>query len=358
MINEKDSKKLKFIINILYVVALLGIAYIFLKFIFFWVLPFLIAFAVSLLVDPIINLIKNKLKWKRSIASTLTITLFLVIFLSLAGLLSTTLIKEIRNILGNFGNYLDQISTFILTIPTKYGHLFDGKFSAVLEEFVHFIKNYDYTNLISGTFGSGALKYAGSFITSLPSALIFFIVTVVATYFTSVSLPTIKDFVIRQFSDETKELIFSIKYYFVNTIVKYLKSYFVLMMITFAELSVAFLVFDFKPAVTLAFIISIVDILPILGVGTVLIPWSIIEFLLGNPVRGTIILCTYLVITVVRQILEPKIIGDHVGLLPIVTLFCIYVGLQLFGVIGMFLLPISVIIIKNLQENNKIKIWK
>ena len=358
MITEKYNKKSKFIINTLYIVAVLGIAYVILKFVFFWILPFLIAFAVSLLLDPMVKILPDKLKWKRSIASTIVVTLFLALFIALAGLLSTTLFKEIKDILGNLDNYLDQVTAFIQNIPTKYGHLFNGKFSHILEDLTEFIKNYDYANLLSGSLGSGILKYAGNFITSLPSALVFFIVTVVASYFTSVSLPTIKEFILRQFSQKTKEIIISIKFYFINTIVKYLKSYFVLMMITFAELSVAFLIFDFQPAITLAFIIAIVDIFPILGIGTVLIPWSIIEFILGNPIKTLIIICIYLVVTVVRQILEPKVIGDHVGLLPIVTLFCIYIGLQLFGVIGMFLVPITVIVIKNLQDGGKIKIWK
>lgn len=358
MITEKENKRFRFLINVLYIVAILGIAFFFLKYVFFWTLPFLIAFAISLIVDPLIRIFTEKLKWKRTIASTVVITIVLAVFVFLIGLLSTTLFKEIRSIIGNLGSYFDQVATFIQSIPTKYGHLFDGEFSGLINEAAEFLRNYDYSNLLSGTLGSGILKYAGNFVTSLPSVLVFLIVTIVATYFTAASLPIIKAFILRQFSSKTKELIISVKFYFINTIVKYLKSYFVLMMITFAELSVAFLVFDFQPAITLAFVISLVDILPIFGVGTVLIPWSIIELILGNPIRALIIICIYLVITVVRQILEPKIIGDHVGLLPIVTLFCIYLGLQLFGVIGMFLVPISVIVIKNLQDNQKIKIWK
>ncbi len=358
MLNEKDTKKLKFIINVLYIIALLGLAYFFMKFAFFWVLPFIIAFAICLIADPIVNFIQTKIKWKRSIISTVIITLILALLAFAAVVLSSTLFKEAKSLLGNFGSYIGQLSNFVQSIPTKYGHLFDGKLSAILDELLLFIQNYDYSSLISGSFGSGVLKYAGSFVTSLPSALVFLIVTIVATYFTGISLPMIKEFILRQFNDNIKNLLIDIKFHFINTVGKYLRSYFVLMMITFAELSVAFLIFDFKPAITLAFLISIVDILPILGVGTVLIPWSIIELILGNPIRALIIISIYLIITVVRQILEPKIIGDHVGLPPIVTLFCIYFGLQLFGVLGMFLLPITVIIIKNLQDNGKIKIWK
>ena len=71
-----------------------------------------------------------------------------------------------------------------------------------------------------------------------------------------------------------------------------------------------------------------------------------------------ILICMYIIITVVRQVLEPKVIGDHVGMMPILTLFCIWVGLKLFGFGGMFLIPITVVIFKNLQDSGKIKLWK
>lgn len=358
VLSEKDKNKLSFIIKLLYLVAIIGIIYFFLKYALGWALPFLIAFGISLIADPIINIFTNKLRWKRSIASTLVVALILILAVFLVGLLSTTLFVEVKGVFSNIDLYLNQIVAYVQELPAKYGHLFDGKVSTIINECIDFLQNYDYSNLLSGSLGSGALKYAGSLISSLPSALVFLIVTIVATFFMSASFPVIKSFIMRQFNERTRELILDVKHYFVTTIFKYLKSYFILWMITFAELSVAFLIFGFKPPITLAFVISLVDILPILGVGTVLIPWFVVELVMGNPIRAIIIICIYLVITVVRQTLEPKIIGDHVGLLPIVTLFCIYIGLQLFGVLGMFMLPITVTIIKNLQDNHKIKIWK
>lgn len=358
MLSEKDQKKLSFIIKILYLLAIIGIVYFFLKFAFIWTLPFIIAFGISIIIDPLIKLFTDKLKWKRSLASTLIVAIVFIATAFLLAILSKTLFIEIKGILGNVDHYLDLLTAFILEMPQKYGHMFNGKLSGVLNEWIKFLANYDYSNLLTGSLGTGALKYAGSFISSLPSALVFSIVTVVATFFTSATFPEIKKFIMLQFDSKRRELILDIKFYFVNTIVKYLKSYFILWMITFAELSVTFLIFGFQPAVTLAFVISLVDILPIFGVGTVLIPWFVVELIMGQPMRALIIIGIYLVITIVRQTLEPKVIGDHVGLPPIVTLFCIYIGLQLFGVVGMFLLPITVTIIKNLQDNKKIKIWK
>ena len=105
----------------------------------------------------------------------------------------------------------------------------------------------------------------------------------------------------------------------------------------------------------LAVITAIIDVLPILGTGTVLIPWGIISLFQGNFVLGIGILVLYGVITLVRQIIEPKIVGDYIGLYPLVSLICMYVGLRLFGIVGLFLLPISVIMLKNLHDKGIIK---
>jgi predicted PurR-regulated permease PerM len=174
----------------------------------------------------------------------------------------------------------------------------------------------------------------------------------------SISFPVVKRFILAQFRPEQQGLIIEIKNSLFSTIGKYLRSYSVLMLITFVELLVFFLIFSIKPALTLAFLIAIVDILPVLGVGTVLIPWAAFYLLSGSPWQALIIACIYIVITVVRQILEPKVIGDHVGMLPILTLFCIWVGLKLFGFGGVFLIPIMVVVLKNLHDSGMIHIWK
>ena len=108
----------------------------------------------------------------------------------------------------------------------------------------------------------------------------------------------------------------------------------------------------------LALIICIVDIFPVLGTGTVIIPWAIYEFIMGNSNLALGLAVMYVLITVIRNFIEPKIVGHSVGLHPIVTLTSMYVGLQLFGFFGMLMMPIIIIMIKVLQDNGKIHLWK
>ena len=144
----------------------------------------------------------------------------------------------------------------------------------------------------------------------------------------------------------------------VGTIGKFLLSYALIITLTFVELLVGFLILGIEGAFVIAILVAILDILPVLGTGTVLIPWMIIVFSAGNARMGAGILVLYLVITIVRNIIEPKLVGRQMGLSPIIMLPSMLVGLQLFGIIGLFVVPFGVAFIKNLNDRGVIHIFK
>ena len=120
----------------------------------------------------------------------------------------------------------------------------------------------------------------------------------------------------------------------------------------------SFYVFKIKPAFALAFIISLIDILPIFGIGTVMLPWSVILFVLGEYQFAVIILSIYSVITIIRQIIEPKIVGDNIGLPAVITLPIMFIGLNLFGLVGLFAGPAVATVIYSLHKKGCIRLWK
>lgn len=136
-----------------------------------------------------------------------------------------------------------------------------------------------------------------------------------------------------------------IKNILVNSVFKFAKGYLIILGITFAELFLGFTVFKIRYALTLAAIISVIDILPVLGTGTVLIPWAAAEFILGNTAKGAGLAVLYLIITAVRNFAEPKIIGKQMGIKPLFTLLAMFVGIKLFGIAGIFILPITLIVV-------------
>ncbi|MBQ8894178.1 MAG: sporulation integral membrane protein YtvI [Clostridia bacterium] len=358
MLSKRDYKRLHYLIQIAYIAVFIFIVYLAFRYIFGAIAPFIIAFISASLVEPLVNLLVNKLRFPRGLASSVSIVLLLVAVILLGTFLSTTIISEAKTLLSSIPDYIRSAIEYMKDIIQNGRGIFSMVPEETLSTAISYLSNYDYSSLFKGSLGSVILGYAGNVVTSIPNILIFFIVSVVSSIFMSIAFPTVKKFALAQFRPEQQELIIEIKHSLFSTIGKYLRSYSMLMLITFVELLIFFLVFGFKPALTLAFLIAIVDILPVLGVGTVLIPWAAFCLLSGSPWRALLLACMYVVITIVRQILEPKVIGDHVGMLPILTLFCIWVGLKLFGFGGMFLIPITVVILKNLHESGKIHLWK
>ncbi|NLD87121.1 MAG: sporulation integral membrane protein YtvI, partial [Clostridiales bacterium] len=197
-----------------------------------------------------------------------------------------------------------------------------------------------------------------NFAFSLPSALIFIIVLLVSTYFISSDYDSTKKFIATQIPEKFREGISRTAQHLVNTLGKWLKAMGIIVLITFTELAIGLYLIGIDYAIIIAMIIAVIDVLPVLGVGTVLIPWSIIGFISGNVYIGVCILVLYIVITIVRNVLEPKIVGHQIGLHPLVTLISMYVGLRTIGFAGMFLFPIIAITLQKLQEWDYIKVYK
>ena len=127
---------------------------------------------------------------------------------------------------------------------------------------------------------------------------------------------------------------------------KYIKAYGILLLLTFALLLVGFWILRVEYAFLLAFLIALADLLPIIGVGTILIPWGIVMLLQKQFYLGFGLLLLYLVISLIRQVAEPKVLGKSLGLHPLLTLFATYVGFSLFGVLGMILAPVVALLVK------------
>ena len=153
-------------------------------------------------------------------------------------------------------------------------------------------------------------------------------------------------------------MIHEVKGYVSGTLIKCILSYGLIMCITFTEITIGLLLMKIPNAVLIAACIAVFDILPVLGTGGIMIPWAIISLIIGDYFIGFGLLVLYLVITVIRNIIEPKIVGHQVGLHPVITLASMLAGLNLFGIIGLFGFPITLSLLRNLNDKGVIKIFK
>lgn len=358
MNNNLVGRKGKFIINFIYILIIILVLIFLFKYAINVFLPFIIAFIFSCIIEPMVKIVSIKLKLNRTISTIITIILILLLLTLVLIIFSLTIYDGLKIIYNNSPEYVKKISLYFDSINSKIENGNATIRDSILLQIYNNIINIKLSEILGGSFGSNILSYISNLMTSLPQILITVIVSLVSIVFISISFDEVKEFIVRQLPKRQKIITLEIKRCIFSVLKKYIRSYTALMLITFIELTVLFVLFDIKPSASLAFVISFVDVLPILGIGTIMIPWSIFLFIAGDYVKGSIIIAIYILVAVIRQIIEPKIIGKTIGLHPIVTLVSIYVGLKLLGIIGAIILPITLIIIIDLQNRGYIKLWK
>lgn len=200
---------------------------------------------------------------------------------------------------------------------------------------------------LGGTFSSFALRT----VTGLPSGLLALTVTVIACFYFSLQLDAIHSALLVLLPKRGRAAMLGgngarpMSRRVTNGIFRWLRAYGILFFMTFGELMVGFLMLDVDYALLVALLVAAIDLLPVLGTGTVLIPWSLWCFVIGQVGRGIGLLVLYGVITVMRQIAEPHVVGSSFGMHPLLSLIAMYVGFRVFGVVGMILFPAVLVFI-------------
>ena len=217
---------------------------------------------------------------------------------------------------------------------------------------------------ISDAFGSlisSGMSFIAEWVTALaggvPRLFLFLLVTLISLVYFSLDYDKISAFVKSYLPKNLSELLSRLRSSIVLVLKKYVLSYSLILMITYATLLVGLLLLGVEHAAVVAFFIALLDVLPIIGVGTVLIPWSIYELAIGDSALGIGLILLFLANAVIRQISEPKIVGKSLDLHPIITLITLYVGYALFGLWGMLLLPVAAVCISTaLKGDNAAKV--
>ena len=325
------------IVSLILIICKLSVFYI----------PFIIAYIVSLLVEPLIKFINKKTSFSRKTSSILVLTIISALLISLIVWGGTKLVSETTNLLGVLNTYLDKVITFINNITGKINLNLSSEVIEVFEksatDFINSTANYIKNTLTK------ILKY----ISSLPNILINIIITILATYFITSDKFYILDRMEHHLSKKMVGKIVMHAKEITSSLGKYLKAELTLSIITFlvvlTGLNIFYLIgMEIEYPILIALLIGFVDALPILGAGSIMIPWSLILFLNKNTHLAISILGLYIFILVEKQLLEPKLVSNNIGIHPIFTLIAMYTSFKLIGVIGLLVGPIILIILKNI----------
>ncbi len=340
-----DFKKLYFIVYIALILLVVFLAFKLGVFLF----PFTLALFISIIIRPLVRFLMNKLKFSKKTASIISIVTFLIVFFGLIGILSLKFFGEIYKLSQNLNNYSSDIQN-LWTENVKKVYTYLGNFPAGF--------NDQLNNTINSFVSKGSVKLGSfingviSFVTSIPTLILYIVITILSTFFMILDRDEILNYLEHQLPKSWLDKVFNIKTEMFTVLVSYLKAQAILGSICLIESLIllnllAFLKFDVPYPLLMSIIICIADILPILGAGTILIPWSVLSFATGNIKLGIGLLISYLIIMSVRQMLEPKLISQNLGVHPLITLISMYSGFKVFGVSGFLIGPVVMIILKN-----------
>ena len=342
----------KVVKNILYVALLVIGLYLALKLSIFY-MPFLVAFIISLIIEPLIKFIMRKTNLTRRTSSIIIFIIVTIIIVGILAWIIITLFSESSSLLQGLNDYVDKASIQIQGFIEQF-HFDKIKFSdeilTIAQE-----SSGDFLQTVSSWL-KNALNSLINLVTKIPEIAICVGITILALYFICVDKIYILDQIeyhlpkvwVKRLTNHLKDLI--------QTLGGYLKAEATLILVSFFISLVGlyvlfFLKFNVPYPLLMALFIGFVDALPILGSGTVMIPWAIISGLNGDLSLGIAIITLFIIMSIVRQFLEPKLVSKNIGVHPIFTLIAMYTGFKITGIIGLLIGPIVLIIIKNIFAN-------
>ncbi len=344
-----EQSKKSFIINAVFIFLWAAIIWFAGKFLLQQLFPFVIAVCVAALMQKPAEKLSSKLHLNKGICAAL---LSAVLYIAVALFCVFTLYKAF-GFVGKAASSLSEINLNPTEIINRLQNIFDNitkNISPNIEETGKKIFSTVFTSFL-GKLSNTLSRIAANVVKAAPSVLFSSIVALAATCYIARDYDKLKLFIVRLLKKKAVKSISKIKEILKTCVLKMLAGYLVLMALTFAELTVGLLVLKVKNAVLIAFIIAVVDILPVLGVGAVLLPWGFVGIALGNTAFGIGMLILYLVITVVRNFAEPKIVAAKTGISPLFILLAMFLGLRLLGVAGLIIFPVTLIVIIQYYKN-------
>ena len=348
---KQSTKYLKILVNLL--VAALVIVFlcvIFPNLITFF-MPFVIGWIISMIANPLVRLLEKKLKIVRKHGSMMIIIAVLAVVILLGYLGVSKLVAETGNLIENlpqiYENWQRDFQEIGENLEIVYNRL-PRDTQAHLEQLASNLSGY-LSGLVQ-TIGEPTVAATGNFVKNVPSALISVIMCILSAYFFTAErheiLQGMRKYVPGEIWDRVSSVIAELK----RVVGGYFKAQFKIMGVVYVILLVGLLIMRVGYSPLVAFLVAFLDALPFFGTGTVLIPWAVIKLLSADYEIAVGLVILYAVTQIVRQVIQPKIVGDTIGMNPLATLIFMYIGYKISSVIGMIIaVPVGMIVINLYQ---------
>ncbi len=354
-----STKYLKIFCNLLTAGLILWAFFFLLPRVLRYFAPFVVGFVLSLIANPIVRFLEKRIRIKRKYGSAVLISLVIALLILACYGLGSALAAGLRSFMeylptmtSNAGNDLStaagSLQEILDRIPLLQGIDLNG-IGEVIGDFVN--------SLISGSSGSGSLYTLTEIVKRLPDILIGTVMGLLATYFFIADHDRMQTWLREHLPESLRTRISSLYQQVIGVVVGYFKAQFKIMGVIYVILLVGLMLLRIKFAWLIAFGIAFLDMLPVFGTGTVLIPWAVVEVFLGNYGFALGLILIYVIALVVHQGIQPAMVGGTIGMDSFLTLFFMYIGYRVNSVLGMILaIPIGMILI-NLYKAGAFDTW-
>jgi sporulation integral membrane protein YtvI len=316
--------------------------------------PVFVALLIYLLIEPAAKFLNRKLRIKKPVAATISLFLLVLLLFAFIITIGILIFTQLRDFSAKLPGYLEFLQTEANSLIEQYSHLLDN----LSPDLVVNLTNYFAS--LSGTivkFFENIFFSLINSVGSISSWVITIVLAIVLAFFLSIEIETWERFAKKNTPKTFKNGYYFLKENVLKGIGVWFKAQLKLMTITFILVLIGLLILRVDGALTIAFFAGLLDLLPVLGVSTIFIPWIIYLIVIGDLMMALYLGIIFVIIVVVRQLLEPKITGESLGVSPFIMLSFMLISLAIFGFVGLLLAPILLVTLKSLIDQGYLRKW-
>ena len=343
---------LKVTLNLLTALAVVLLCIFLLPKCIWFFMPFIVGWIISLIASPVVHFLEEKLKVRRKASSAVVIIAVLAVVILLVYLLMTKLVKEGVHFVNELPNIWNSILGQLNIVGANLQGVYDrmpADMQATLDNIILEMGDY-----VGGIIGSGeppSFEAVGNVAKQIPDIFLSVVMCLLSAYFFVADKSYMADVMRKYVPDAVRYRLDLIRRSFRRAIGGYFKAQFKIECWIYILLVIGLMILEVDFAFLVALGIAFLDFLPVFGTGTVMLPWALIECLSKNYKMMFGLLAIWLIGQLVRQVIQPKIVGDSIGMDAIPTLFLLYIGYRVAGVLGMILaVPIGIILLNLYEE--------
>jgi sporulation integral membrane protein YtvI len=320
-------------------------------------LPFMLAMVTAIFLDPVTVLLMRAARVNRMIAATVVSTLFTLLTLTLFYFIGLNVVTELIDLGRKAPKYMDEVNKYVDQAVTRTQGFYDSLSPDMAAQVQIWLERSTttLTRALTDVF-SGISGYFINVAGRIPNMFIWLIVFVISLYLFTFSLPKLKTAFLSMFEEQSKGKMDNVLLNLRQAIFGFIRAQLIMAVLTYLVTFIGLLILRAEYPLAISLLVMVMEFVPVVGTGMVFIPWFIYQLLVGHTAMGIGLLVLFLVLTIFRRIVEPKVLSDAVGINALAALISLYIGFELIGIMGLFLGPLVVIIYQAMRKAGLLKL--